>query len=84
MLMYECHPQVCVAGERCQNQCFTKREYTPVEIFRTLSRGWGLRSINDIKKVGGISALLCFMNWDNKMISAVITLSVYCNGNEMF
>lgn len=51
MLMYECHPQVCAAGERCQNQCFTKREYTTVEIFRTLSRGWGLRSISDIKKV---------------------------------
>ncbi|XP_051514095.1 histone-lysine N-methyltransferase NSD2-like isoform X1 [Myxocyprinus asiaticus] len=50
MLMYECHPQVCPAGERCQNQCFTKREYTEVEIFRTLSRGWGLRSVSDIKK----------------------------------
>ncbi|KAB5565367.1 hypothetical protein PHYPO_G00240510 [Pangasianodon hypophthalmus] len=55
MLMYECHPQVCAAGERCQNQCFTKREYTPVEIFRTLSRGWGLRSINDIKKGAFVS-----------------------------
>uniref|UniRef100_UPI003AABE9B3 histone-lysine N-methyltransferase, H3 lysine-36 specific n=1 Tax=Centroberyx gerrardi TaxID=166262 RepID=UPI003AABE9B3 len=50
MLMYECHPQVCVAGERCQNQAFTKRQYTTVEIFRTLSRGWGLRSVCDIKK----------------------------------
>ncbi|KAM3867103.1 histone-lysine N-methyltransferase, H3 lysine-36 specific [Diretmus argenteus] len=50
MLMYECHPQVCVAGERCQNQAYTKRQYTTVEIFRTLSRGWGLRSICDIKK----------------------------------
>ncbi|KAG7283099.1 hypothetical protein CRUP_033045, partial [Coryphaenoides rupestris] len=29
MLMYECHPQVCVAGERCQNQAYTKREYSP-------------------------------------------------------
>uniref|UniRef100_A0A8B9KBQ7 Nuclear receptor binding SET domain protein 1a n=1 Tax=Astyanax mexicanus TaxID=7994 RepID=A0A8B9KBQ7_ASTMX len=51
MLMYECNPQVCAAGERCQNQCFTKREYSPVEIFRTLSRGWGLRSVSEIKKV---------------------------------
>ncbi|XP_051505941.1 histone-lysine N-methyltransferase, H3 lysine-36 specific-like [Myxocyprinus asiaticus] len=50
MLLYECHPQVCPAGERCQNQCFTKREYTEVEIFRTLSRGWGLRGVSDIKK----------------------------------
>lgn len=51
MLMYECHPQVCVAGERCQNQAFTKRHYTTVEIFRTLSCGWGLRGVSDIKKV---------------------------------
>lgn len=51
MLMYECHPQVCAAGERCQNQAFSKRQYTPVEIYRTLSCGWGLRAVSDIKKV---------------------------------
>lgn len=51
MLLYECHPQVCPAGEGCQNQCFTKRQYSKVEIFRTLSRGWGLRCCHDIKKV---------------------------------
>ncbi|XP_028840188.1 histone-lysine N-methyltransferase, H3 lysine-36 and H4 lysine-20 specific [Denticeps clupeoides] len=50
MLLYECHPQVCPAGERCQNQCFTKRQYSQVEIFRTLTRGWGLRCGYDIKK----------------------------------
>nr|XP_029515145.1 histone-lysine N-methyltransferase, H3 lysine-36 and H4 lysine-20 specific-like isoform X2 [Oncorhynchus nerka] len=50
MLMYECHPQVCLAGERCLNQSYTKRQYTQVEIFRTLSRGWGLRGVSDIKK----------------------------------
>lgn len=50
MLLYECHPQVCPAGERCLNQAFTKRQYSQVEIFRTLSRGWGLRCVHDIKK----------------------------------
>ncbi|XP_068441895.1 histone-lysine N-methyltransferase, H3 lysine-36 specific [Clinocottus analis] len=55
MLMYECHPQVCAAGERCQNQAFTKREYSPVEIFRTLSRGWGLVGLSDIKKGAFVS-----------------------------
>uniref|UniRef100_A0A8C4SGK0 Nuclear receptor binding SET domain protein 1b n=1 Tax=Erpetoichthys calabaricus TaxID=27687 RepID=A0A8C4SGK0_ERPCA len=50
MLLYECHPQVCPAGERCQNQCFTKRQYPEVEIFRTVARGWGLRCKTDIKK----------------------------------
>lgn len=58
MLLYECHPQVCPAGEGCQNQSFTKRQYTEVEIFRTLSRGWGLRSVSDIKKVGIFYLLL--------------------------
>ncbi|OCT88682.1 histone-lysine N-methyltransferase, H3 lysine-36 specific isoform X2 [Xenopus laevis] len=50
MLLYECHPSVCPAGERCQNQAFSKRQYPEVEIFRTLSRGWGLRCKTDIKK----------------------------------
>ncbi|XP_014876369.1 histone-lysine N-methyltransferase, H3 lysine-36 and H4 lysine-20 specific isoform X1 [Poecilia latipinna] len=50
MLLYECHPQVCPAGERCLNQAFTKRQYSQVQIFRTLSRGWGLRCVHDIKK----------------------------------
>lgn len=51
MLMYECHPQVCQAGDRCQNQSFTKRLYPELEIFRTLARGWGLRCKSDLKKV---------------------------------
>ncbi|XP_034545785.1 histone-lysine N-methyltransferase, H3 lysine-36 specific [Notolabrus celidotus] len=55
MLMYECHPQVCSAGERCQNQAFTKRQYTLVETFRTLSCGWGLRAVSDIKKGAFVS-----------------------------
>ncbi|XP_031724874.1 histone-lysine N-methyltransferase, H3 lysine-36 and H4 lysine-20 specific, partial [Anarrhichthys ocellatus] len=50
MLLYECHPQVCPAGEHCLNQAFSKRQYSQVEIFRTLSRGWGLRCVHDIKK----------------------------------
>ncbi|KAM8972021.1 histone-lysine N-methyltransferase, H3 lysine-36 specific [Pelodytes ibericus] len=50
MLLYECHTSVCPAGERCQNQAFSKRQYPDVEIFRTLSRGWGLRCKSDIKK----------------------------------
>ena len=39
-----------MAGERCQNQACTKRPYSQVESFRTLARGWGLRSVFDIKK----------------------------------
>uniref|UniRef100_A0A670YJQ9 Histone-lysine N-methyltransferase NSD3 n=1 Tax=Pseudonaja textilis TaxID=8673 RepID=A0A670YJQ9_PSETE len=50
MLQYECHPQVCPAGERCQNQCFTKRLYPEAEIIKTDRRGWGLRTKRNIKK----------------------------------
>ncbi|XP_053515874.1 histone-lysine N-methyltransferase NSD3 isoform X6 [Artibeus jamaicensis] len=50
MLQYECHPQVCPAGDRCQNQCFTKRLYPESEIFKTERRGWGLRTKRNIKK----------------------------------
>ncbi|KAM4676345.1 histone-lysine N-methyltransferase NSD3 [Discoglossus pictus] len=50
MLQYECHPQVCPAGERCQNQNFTHRLYPETEIFRTEQRGWGLRCKRDIRK----------------------------------
>lgn len=49
--------KVCPAGERCLNQTFTKRQYSQVEIFRTLSRGWGLRCVHDIKKVSSVLVL---------------------------
>uniref|UniRef100_A0A8C6TB84 Histone-lysine N-methyltransferase NSD3 n=1 Tax=Neogobius melanostomus TaxID=47308 RepID=A0A8C6TB84_9GOBI len=44
MLQYECHPQVCPAGERCENQCFSKRLCAETEVFKTQVCGWGLRS----------------------------------------
>uniref|UniRef100_A0A3B4CGH8 Nuclear receptor binding SET domain protein 2 n=1 Tax=Pygocentrus nattereri TaxID=42514 RepID=A0A3B4CGH8_PYGNA len=50
MLLYECHPQVCPAGERCMNQDFTKRLYPETKIFRTAGKGWGLFTLRDIKK----------------------------------
>ncbi|XP_063780869.1 histone-lysine N-methyltransferase NSD2 isoform X2 [Pseudophryne corroboree] len=50
MLMYECHPQVCPAGGRCQNQGFTKRQYPETKIVKTEGKGWGLIAIRDIKK----------------------------------
>uniref|UniRef100_F7BG24 Histone-lysine N-methyltransferase NSD2 n=1 Tax=Ornithorhynchus anatinus TaxID=9258 RepID=F7BG24_ORNAN len=50
MLMYECHPQVCPAGEQCQNQCFTKRQYPETKIVKTDGKGWGLLAKRDIKK----------------------------------
>lgn len=66
MLLYECHPSVCQAGERCQNQAFSKRQYPDVEIFRTLSRGWGLRCKTDVKKVSFFSLWLVVFD-DSRM-----------------
>ncbi|KAM9477375.1 histone-lysine N-methyltransferase NSD2 isoform 2-T3 [Clarias gariepinus] len=50
MLLYECHPQVCPAADRCMNQDFTKRLYPETKIIRTAGKGWGLISLRDIKK----------------------------------
>ncbi|XP_051540016.1 histone-lysine N-methyltransferase NSD3-like isoform X1 [Myxocyprinus asiaticus] len=50
MLQYECHPQVCPAGDRCHNQCFSKRLYTDTEVIKTSGRGWGLKTKQDLKK----------------------------------
>uniref|UniRef100_A0A8C2KXI0 Nuclear receptor binding SET domain protein 2 n=1 Tax=Cyprinus carpio TaxID=7962 RepID=A0A8C2KXI0_CYPCA len=50
MLLYECHPQVCPAAGRCQNQDFTKRLYPDTKIIGTTGKGWGLVSLRDIKK----------------------------------
>jgi histone-lysine N-methyltransferase NSD1 len=50
ILKYECHPSVCPAGERCQNQRFVKRLYPRQEPRQTSTRGWGLYASSDIKK----------------------------------
>ncbi|XP_044272222.1 histone-lysine N-methyltransferase NSD3 [Tribolium madens] len=50
LLLTECNPDVCPAGERCNNQCFEKREYPPLVPHRTLFRGWGLKTLAPIRK----------------------------------
>ncbi|XP_056103865.1 histone-lysine N-methyltransferase NSD3 isoform X2 [Rhinichthys klamathensis goyatoka] len=50
MLQYECHPQVCPAGDHCHNQCFSKRLYPDTEVIKTSGRGWGLKTKQDLKK----------------------------------
>uniref|UniRef100_A0A1A8DB63 Wolf-Hirschhorn syndrome candidate 1-like 1 n=1 Tax=Nothobranchius kadleci TaxID=1051664 RepID=A0A1A8DB63_NOTKA len=50
MLQYECHPQVCPAGDRCENQCFSKRLYAETEVVKTDGCGWGLRTNQDLHK----------------------------------
>lgn len=48
ILMYECDPKMCPAGEKCENQMFEKRIYPKTRVVKTDSRGWGLHSLEDI------------------------------------
>ncbi|KAL6113931.1 nsd3 [Pungitius sinensis] len=50
MLQYECHPQVCPAGDSCENQCFSKRLYAETEVIKTDGRGWGLQTNQALRK----------------------------------
>ena len=50
-MMYECHPLVCCAGDRCMNQVFQRRQHPLMEPFNTECRGWGLRTLVDIEEV---------------------------------
>lgn len=50
MLLVECNPLVCPAGDRCYNQMFEKRIYPPLMPYNTDKRGWGLKTLVDLKK----------------------------------
>ncbi|KAM9744521.1 histone-lysine N-methyltransferase NSD3 isoform 3-T3 [Menidia menidia] len=50
MLQYECHPQVCPAGDGCENQCFSKRLYAETEVIKTEGCGWGLRTNQALRR----------------------------------
>ncbi|XP_041368647.1 histone-lysine N-methyltransferase NSD2-like isoform X2 [Gigantopelta aegis] len=50
MLMYECHPSNCPAGDKCQNQRFQKRQYPESVSYKSPGLGWGLKTLVDIKK----------------------------------
>lgn len=48
MLLTECGP-TCRTGERCNNRAFEKRQYPKLVPYRTPQRGWGLKTLEDIK-----------------------------------
>lgn len=50
LMYYECDIANCRNREKCQNQRFKKRQYAKTEKFKSNSGGWGLRSLEDIKK----------------------------------
>lgn len=50
ILMVECDPDTCPAGEKCENQCFEKRVYPALTPYCTEGRGWGLQTLEDLRK----------------------------------
>ncbi|CEP09099.1 hypothetical protein [Parasitella parasitica] len=51
MLFYECDPAECPCGDQCSNRRFQRKERTKqLQVFQTKTRGWGLRTLVDIKK----------------------------------
>ncbi|XP_034232621.1 histone-lysine N-methyltransferase NSD2 isoform X2 [Thrips palmi] len=50
ILMVECDPNTCPAGEKCENQYFEKRIYPSLAPCFTDGRGWGLKILEDIPK----------------------------------
>lgn len=48
--MVECNPLICPAGDRCNNQLFEKRQYPNLMPYHTEGRGWGLKTLEDLKK----------------------------------
>lgn len=50
ILMVECDPKTCPAGENCENQYFEKRIYPSLAPYWTEGRGWGLQILEDVKK----------------------------------
>jgi len=48
--MFECEPKVCPAGDKCDNQRFEKTLYPTMVPFLTKDRGWGLKTLEDIKE----------------------------------
>ncbi|KAJ1334216.1 [histone H3]-lysine9 N-trimethyltransferase SUV39H [Microdochium nivale] len=47
--IYECH-SMCACGPDCPNRVVERGRQIPIQIFRTKTRGWGVRSTVDIKK----------------------------------
>ena len=44
VVFVECVPKYCPCGEACGNQCFSKREYVRMELFRAGKKGYGIQA----------------------------------------
>lgn len=48
LLLTECNPARCPAGMLCDNQQLQRRQYPRLDIIRTVGKGWGLISKDDL------------------------------------
>ncbi|KAI9209813.1 uncharacterized protein BJ171DRAFT_485101 [Polychytrium aggregatum] len=48
-LFIECSEADCPSGEYCLNRRFQRKEYAPIQVFKTEKKGWGLRTKADLK-----------------------------------
>ncbi|CAG9977707.1 unnamed protein product [Clonostachys byssicola] len=47
--LYECH-QACSCSALCPNRVVERGRTVPLQIFRTINRGWGVRCLEEIKE----------------------------------
>ncbi|KAI0126197.1 hypothetical protein BJ170DRAFT_582960 [Xylariales sp. AK1849] len=48
--IYECHSGCLCSPSECPNRVVERGRRIPLQIFRTPTRGWGVRSMHDVKK----------------------------------
>ena len=77
--MFECHPELCRAGDRCLNQRFQKRLYPQLQVVRTGSKGWGLATSVDLKKGQFLTATA-----RNAALIDNFGRSFFTTGNDVF
>ena len=51
-IYWECTKDNCTVGECCQNRRFQRKQYAPLQPFKTDHKGWGLRAKGPIKSGG--------------------------------
>jgi len=69
LMLYECHPAVCRAGEQCFNQRFQRRQDADAAPCKTEGKGWGLLARSDIEKVNNICHTSLILNVSSTVVS---------------
>lgn len=49
LLMIECGSR-CPCGDHCTNKNFKAKKNAPIQPFRTELKGWGLKSLSDLRQ----------------------------------